>query len=101
VPCAGLLVASTPPPWARTSSATTARPIPLPVTPAACRPAPEPIENTRQFVRGDAGAGVGHAEPCLLAGLPGLQRYLPAGRGELQRIAEQVGDDLMHPPGIR
>lgn len=54
----------------------------------------EALEQARQLVRGDAGAGVGHGEPGPVAGR-GHPHLGAAGEGELQGVAEQVEDDLL------
>jgi hypothetical protein len=60
----------------------------------------EPVEDARQFLGGNADAGVGDFEHGIGAGRPGDDRDLPAGRGELQRVGEQVGDHLMQPARV-
>jgi tellurite resistance protein TerC len=64
-------------------------------------PAPEPVEDQRQLVGGDTETGVRHAQHRAPARRPGLERHPPAGRGELERVAQQVGDHLMNPRGVR
>ena len=100
VPCPGSLLAPAWPPCARASSAATDRPMPLPETCCRLLAAPEPVEDVGQLVGGDADAGVGDLEHGVAAGQPGAHGDPAAGRGELQRVGEQVGDDLVQPgPG--
>lgn len=61
--------------------------------------APEPVEDQRQLVGCDAGPCVGHPQLCRAA-RPGPERHPAAGRGELERVAQQVGDDLVQPRGV-
>ena len=98
-PCPGSLRASSWPPWARASSAGTARPIPLPETGAA----PHPRQN-RSKVLGSSSAGmsapgVGDPESGLSPGRAGLHGDPAAGGGELQRVGEQVGMSWCSRPG--
>src|SRR6266581_1233693 len=52
--------------------------------------AEEPLEDMRQLVRLDAHAGVADAERGLAFPRPALEPDGAAGRGELQRVDEQV-----------
>ena len=84
-PWPGVLVALTVPPWASASLRTIARPRPLPpVLPAAglLRP-PEPVEDVRQVLGGDAAAGVGDLDDDLVAVRAGADGHAcrPAGCG--------------------
>ena len=63
-------------------------------------PAPEPVEDAGQFVGGDAGAGVGDRQHRVRSGGPGRDGDEAVGGGELQRVGQQVGDDLMEPARI-
>jgi hypothetical protein len=81
------------PPWASTMPFTIERPRPMPgVVPV--RRLPEPAEDVRDLVRGDAGTGVGHHEAELF-----LERHAPdlhgaAVGGELEGVLDQVGQHL-------
>ena len=68
-PCPGSLSTWTSPPWSRTSSRTSARPMPLPSkrAPAGAADAVEALEQVRQLGGGDAGAGVPHGEDGRVA----------------------------------
>ena len=62
--------------------------------------APEPVEDAGQFVGGDAGAGVGDGQHRVRPGGPGRDGDVAARRGELQRVGQQVGDDLVQPARV-
>ncbi len=62
--------------------------------------APEPVEDVRQLIGRNADAGVGDREHRPLTVAPGAHRDPAARRGELERVAEQVGHHLVHPPLI-
>ena len=97
LPSAGRLSTAISPPCSRTRSLTSARPMPEPSWVRARAPvhAVEPLEEPRELVRRDAGAGVAHPEHD--ARRPRAQRArrtAPCER-ELQRVGEQVQHDLL------
>jgi hypothetical protein len=51
--------------------------------------APEPLEDVRQLIGGDARAGVGDGELRTVGGRAGGEDDVPAGWGELDRVGEQ------------
>ena len=57
---------------------------------------PEPLEDVRQIVGGDAFPGVAHPELHLTAMVRGTHHDAAAGRRELRRIADQILEDLQH-----
>src|SRR5262249_15863129 len=60
----------------------------------------EGLEDSGQEVRGDPLSGVAHDDPDLA--LERLDPHLdpPGGRRELERVAEQVRDDLLQADGV-
>ena len=79
VPVPGVLVSSIRPPCARTSSATTVRPTPLPGRAGGGPAAPEPVEQVRQLVGLDSRPGIGDDEPHRPAGVIDGHRDRAAG----------------------
>src|SRR5207237_5130930 len=62
---------------------------------------PTPLEDLRQERRLDAGALVGHRDPCARLHALEADPDSPVRRAELDRIREEVPDDLLQPIGIR
>jgi trehalose 6-phosphate synthase len=58
---------------------------------------PEPVEDAGQVLGGDALAGVGDLQHRLAARRTGADGDVAARRGELQRVGEQVRDQLVQP----
>ncbi len=52
----------------------------------------------RQLVGGDADTGVRDLEHRAWPILPGADRDSAAGQGEFERVAEEAGVHLVHPP---
>lgn len=100
LPPPGPSVTRTCPPWAVTSSRTTARPIPLPAVPDAAAPPHEAVEDPLPLLGGDAGAGVGHRDrgQRRLGGHRRLHRAAP--RGVAGGVGEEVGGHLPEPVGV-
>ena len=61
---------------------------------------PEPFEYVWLVLGGDARPGVADLKAGLAAGLGKCHLYPAAGRGEFQRVAQQVGNDLVQPAGV-
>ena len=61
---------------------------------------PEPFEYVWLVLGGDARPGVADLKAGLAAGLGECHLYPAAGRGEFQRVAQQVGNDLVQPAGV-
>ena len=100
VPCPCWLAAVSWPPCARARSAATDRPMPLPEVWAACRPRQNRSKTWGSSSAGMPGAGVGDLEHRVRVVLPGADGDPAAGRGEFQRVAEQVRDHLVQPARI-
>ena len=62
--------------------------------------APQPVEDQRQVLGGDAGAGVDHLEHGPVAAGVRAQRDRPAGRGGPHRVGDQVAHGLPDPVGV-
>src|SRR5690606_3108163 len=62
--------------------------------------APEAIEDVRERVRRDAGPLVLHREADAAPRARGRDHDAPAGRGELQRVADEVREHLHDPLAI-
>src|SRR5207253_10348267 len=63
-------------------------------------PLPEPLEDLWQELRLDACALVGHRDPCDRPHALEADPDSPVRRAELDRIREEVPDDLLQPIGI-
>ncbi len=61
---------------------------------------PEPVEDPRQVLLRNAGSGVGHEEPHLGAARLYPERDRAALGGELDRVADDVREDLQHPAPV-
>lgn len=61
---------------------------------------PETLGDVRQVLQRDADARVSDGQRGMSVILADLHGDVPAGRGELDGVAEQIGDDLMHPPVV-
>src|ERR1019366_6132867 len=60
----------------------------------------EPVEDAGQLIGRDARSGVADLQPGLQLVRPGLQQDAAAGRGEFQRVGEQVRDYLVQPSRV-
>ena len=60
----------------------------------------EEVEDVRQAIFGDANASVAHADVDHPVVTTGRDLDLPAGRGELRGVVQDVGDDLDEPDAI-
>ena len=60
----------------------------------------EAVEDVRQGLRRDAGAGVSHRQGDGASLPAGRQGDLPAGRRVAQRVGHQVAEHLDHPLGV-
>src|SRR5207249_9756506 len=58
---------------------------------------PEPLEDRLQHRSGNSHAGVADAEPKHASGRFDPDDDLASGRGELDRVRDEVGEDLKHP----
>jgi hypothetical protein len=67
---------------------------------AAPRP-PEPVEDPGQLIGGDTGPGVADLQDGFRSRRGGPHGDPAPGERELQRVGEQVGDDLMKPARVR
>src|SRR5260370_8037365 len=61
---------------------------------------PEALEDMLDLVRGDAQAGVGHADECKPAVRTGRKGHSPAVRRVLDRVVDQVCHDLDEPVAV-
>ncbi len=98
-PWPGVLCAVMVPPWAVTSWATTASPMPEPAARSAA--AIIAFEDVGQVVGGDAGSGVGDGEFGPPLGLVQGDGDRAAGGDEFQGVGQLIGDDLGQPHWIR
>ena len=96
VPSPTTLVTSISPSCMSTIERTIASPRPLPdaLRLAGVRAAVEAIEDPRQLVGRDPRPAVAHLERCLLGPGREMDRYPTAARRELQRVADEVGEEL-------
>ena len=58
------------------------------------RAAVEALEDVRHLGGVDADARVGHLDPCAVGRRRDVDRHRPAARRELDRVGDEVGDDL-------
>src|SRR5260370_36642748 len=61
---------------------------------------PEALEDMLDLVRGDAQAGVGHADECKPAVRTGRKGHSPAVRRVLDRVLDQACHDLDEPVAV-
>jgi membrane-associated protein len=59
--------------------------------------APEPVEDARQVTGRDPNACADDFQHAVATAAPGADRDAASGRGELQRVGGQVGDDPVQP----
>lgn len=75
-------------------------PSPVPFTPLVARHPIEPLEDPETVLVRDAETVVPHREDCDRSVEPAGQFHRPVGRTELQRIPDQVLEDLLHAAAV-